>query len=96
MHMTNGEWINLAAILLGPILAVLVTRFIDSRRETQSRRMEIFKTLMRTRRTPTYADHVGALNLIEVEYPCRWTPTKNILVQTTCASDSWLQCCANG
>jgi Family of unknown function (DUF6680) len=30
--------------------------------------MDIFKTLMPTRRTPMYPEHVGALNLIELEY----------------------------
>lgn len=30
--------------------------------------MEIFRTLMRTRRMPVHFDHVGALNLIEIEF----------------------------
>ncbi len=30
--------------------------------------MDVFRTLMRTRRTPTEPEHVGALNLIEIEF----------------------------
>jgi hypothetical protein len=30
--------------------------------------MSVFKTLMRTRRTPVHIDHVGALNLVEIEF----------------------------
>lgn len=30
--------------------------------------MDIFKTLMRTRRTPIAPEHVGALNLVEIEF----------------------------
>ena len=30
--------------------------------------MDIFRTLMRTRGMPTYWEHVGALNLVEVEF----------------------------
>jgi hypothetical protein len=62
------EWLTLLAIVVGPISAVFVTRWVDARRERHTRRMEIFKTLMRTRRTPMYPEHVGALNLIELEF----------------------------
>ena len=30
--------------------------------------MEIFRMLMRTRRTRLYPEHVGALNLVEIEF----------------------------
>lgn len=62
------EILTLVAVFLGPISAVFVTRWIDGLREDKQRRMEVFKTLMRTRRTPIYPEHVGALNLIEIEF----------------------------
>ena len=62
------EWITLLAVLLGPILAVWATRFLDDRRSTHEQRMSVFKTLMRTRRTPVMPEHVGALNLVEIEF----------------------------
>jgi hypothetical protein len=62
------EWISLAAILIGPLLAVLATRYLDDRKAKHEQRMSVFKTLMRTRRTPTTPEHVGALNLVEIEF----------------------------
>lgn len=62
------QWVNLAAILLGPILAVIITRIIDSRRDRYARRMHVFRELMRNRRNALSPDYVGALNLVEVEF----------------------------
>lgn len=56
------------AALIGPIAAVWITRRSDDRKEIRARRMEIFRTLMRTRKMPIHFEHVGALNLIEVEF----------------------------
>lgn len=60
--------LTIFALIAGPIVAVLITRWTDDRRERKNRRMEIFRTLMRTRRTPMVPEHVGALNLIEFEF----------------------------
>ena len=62
------EYVTIAALLLGPIFAVLVTRYIDGLRANKVRKLEIFRTLMRTRRMNLNWEHVGALNLIEVEF----------------------------
>jgi hypothetical protein len=62
------EWLTLAAILIGPIAAVFITRHLDDRRFAAGRKMDIFRTLMRTRRIPSHVYHVGALNLVEVEF----------------------------
>ena len=67
-HIRLFEWLTLAAIFLGPIVAVFVTRWVDCLRERGQRRMDVFRTLMRTRRAPISGDHVGALNLIEIEF----------------------------
>ncbi|WP_286909324.1 DUF6680 family protein [Roseovarius sp.] len=56
------------AALIGPALAVWITRMSDDRKEVRARRMDIFRTLMRTRKMPIHFDHVGALNLIEIEF----------------------------
>ncbi|WP_455373784.1 DUF6680 family protein [Limibacillus halophilus] len=69
--MNDSLWIGAAtivAVLVGPILAVFVSKFNDDRRAAYFRRVDIFKTLMRTRRMPIHYDHVGALNLVEVEF----------------------------
>ena len=69
--MDNGIWMGLAtivAIIVGPVIAVWITRKIDQDRAAKVRKMEIFRTLMRTRGMPIHWDHVGALNLVEVEF----------------------------
>ena len=67
----DGAWIGfgaVAAAFIGPIAAVLVTRWVDHRRERYSRRLQVFRTLMQSRRVPTSPEFVGALNLVEVEF----------------------------
>lgn len=59
---------TIVAVILGPILAVWVTRYMDRRRADKERKMDIFRTLMRTRRTKLTPEHVGALNLVEIEF----------------------------
>ena len=70
------EYLTIAAIVLGPIFAVIITRFIDSRRMARHRRLEIFRNLMASRSQPLSRDFVGALNLIEIEFHGR----KNVIV----------------
>ncbi|MDE0147330.1 MAG: hypothetical protein OXM58_03075 [Rhodospirillaceae bacterium] len=70
--MSDGQVIlsicTILAIILGPIFAVLVTRYVDKQRASETRKMDIFRTLMRTRKMPIHFEHVGALNLIEIEF----------------------------
>ena len=60
--------LTLIAIVTGPILAVVITRWFDARREKTSRRLTVFRDLMRTRATRIDPIHVGALNLVELEF----------------------------
>ena len=69
------EWLTLGvlvltivAIVYGPIKAVQITRKRDEEREDRNRKLAVFRTLMQTRRSRTNQDHVGALNLIELEF----------------------------
>ncbi|CAM3870059.1 DUF6680 family protein [Litorimonas haliclonae] len=73
--MTDAEKINVTilvvtiiAIILGPVLAVWVTRIIDHKREKTSRKLNVFRALMRTRQARLSEEHVLALNLIELEF----------------------------
>lgn len=61
-------WSILAATFLGPIVAVLMTRYIDHLREKGSRRLSIFRTLMATRRAWLSPDHIAALNQVELDF----------------------------
>jgi hypothetical protein len=56
------------ATLLGPVLAVYVTRKVDEERRVRDRRLDIFRSLMATRRAPLSSDKARALNLVEIEF----------------------------
>lgn len=62
------EIFTLIALIAGPVIAVIIARYMDTRRAKRERRMDIFRTLMRTRRSRLMPDHVGALNLVEIEF----------------------------
>lgn len=61
-------WVQAVAILVGPIAAVWVTRWMDQKREDRDRRLDTFRALMKTRRLRLSQEHVAALNLVEIEF----------------------------
>jgi hypothetical protein len=56
------------AIVYGPIKAVEITRKKDIERDADARKRLILSTLMRTRKMVMNADHVGALNQVQLEF----------------------------
>ena len=66
--MTINEVTTIAALILGPILAVQVAIFLEKRRSVKNRRVDIFKTLMATRGSFLSMAHVEALNRIDLEF----------------------------
>jgi hypothetical protein len=66
--MPVNEILTLFAIFVSPIIAVVVTRFMDDRSEKKRRQHQIFRDLMRTRAAKISQEHVTALNLIEIEF----------------------------
>lgn len=64
--MKTAEWLTVMALILGPILALLAQRALDSLRETRKRRVGLFFTLLTTRMSPLAPNHVQALNSIDV------------------------------
>ncbi len=56
------------ATLAGPVLAVLITRYVDDSRRVRERRLDVFRSLMTTRRAILAPDRVRALNLVEIEF----------------------------
>lgn len=62
------EIVAIVAIVVGPIAAVIVTRYLDLRNEMRRRKYDILVSLMRTRMARLSAEHVGALNLIQLEF----------------------------
>jgi len=64
--------VSILAMVVGPILAVVVTRCMDNHRAVNDRRMDVFRSLMKTRKARLTSEHVAALNLVEIEfYKCK-------------------------
>ena len=59
---------TIAAIIIGPIVALWLQRISERRRESRNRKLIIFKELMATRAIKVSPRHVDALNAIEVEF----------------------------
>lgn len=64
--MKTAEWLTIAAIILGPILALGAQRVLDNMRENGKRRVGLFFTLLTTRMNPLAQAHVQALNSIDL------------------------------
>ena len=60
--------LTIFALIAGPVIAVLITRYWDGKREANRRKWEIFRNLMCFRRHPLSQGFVSSLNLLEVEF----------------------------
>lgn len=63
-----NEWLTLAAIVIGPIVAVGLTLVFEKVRRSREQRLEIFRTIMTTRHLPGDARYSNSINLIPVEF----------------------------
>ena len=61
-------WLTIAAIVLGPILALLLQRRQDKRREDDKRKRQIFHQLLLTLKVPMAPRHVDAINSVPLEF----------------------------
>lgn len=61
-------WITIAAILLGPVVAIMTSQYLDKVRADKQRKLDVSRTLMQTRSMQISPKHVGALNLVELEF----------------------------
>lgn len=66
--MTTSEILNLIAIIVIPIVAVLISQWLQNRAEKRKDRMQIFKVLMTSRVYGWTPDSVYALNTIDIVY----------------------------
>ncbi len=60
--------ITIVAIIIGPILAVQAETYLSRRREERERRLQVFRTLMLTRKVPLAPNRIDALNLIDIYF----------------------------
>lgn len=77
--MNINAWLTLLAIVLAPIIAILVGKFLDLRKEKKEAKLWIFRTLMATRATPMSLDHIRALNMIDVTFYGAEKKSKNVV-----------------
>lgn len=60
--------LTILAIVIGPIAAVQIEKYIQRKRDSKNQREDIFKTLMATRGSVLSYAHVEALNRIDLEF----------------------------
>ncbi len=66
--MTSSDWVMILAVLLAPLVAVQVQKYLESIKEKRERKLRIFKQLMATRAATVSPEHVQALNMIDLEF----------------------------
>ena len=66
--MDTKDWIIVVATVLGPILAVQAQKAVESFRERRNRKTWVFTQLMATRAARVSAEHVQALNMIDIVF----------------------------
>ena len=66
--MTINEWLTVLAILIGPIVAVGITLWIECRRRKRDSRVIVLRQLRATRHLPGDPNYSTAVNLIPVEF----------------------------
>lgn len=62
------EWLTLAAILLSPLIAVQVEKWLERRREEKGRKLMVFRALMANRAAKLSQAYVEALNMIDLTF----------------------------
>lgn len=63
-----GEWLTIAATIVGPILAVQAQKWVERDTAKQTMKDTIFRTLMATRGARLSQPHVEALNMIPIAF----------------------------
>lgn len=94
-----ADWLMIFAVLLGPIIAVQLTRYLDRIKEIRERKLDIFKTLMATRAYNVSWAHVEALNRIDLEFDhnnkkekaviAAWKEYLDLLSNSSISAEQW-------
>jgi hypothetical protein len=66
--LTVGEWITVAAIILGPILAVATQLWFQARKTKRDSKLWVFNTLMGLRASFVNPNFVQAINLVDTVF----------------------------
>lgn len=68
LEIAISNWVMISAVIIGPIAAVQIQKFLETRKEAKERRIKVFKDLMSTRAATLTYIHVAALNLVGLEF----------------------------
>lgn len=77
--MTWNDCLMIVAVLLSPLIAVQVTRYLDDKKEVRERQLWIFKTLMASRASSMSPHHVEALNRIDLEFKAQSKKDRDVI-----------------
>ncbi len=67
-QLETKDWLVILATIAGPIFAVQAQKWIERLREGRNRKLRIFERLMATRAARLSAEHVQALNMIDLVF----------------------------
>lgn len=62
------EWLTLVGIIVGPIVAVVLTLWIEARRRGHDQQVQVLKALLTTKHLPGDPAYSVAINMIPVEF----------------------------
>jgi hypothetical protein len=62
------EWLTLIGVIIGPIVAVLISLWLDGRRRDRDQKLVILRLLLTTRHLVGDPGYSAAINLIPVEF----------------------------
>ncbi len=77
--MNLSDYLTIVAILFAPIIAIVVGKYLDDRKEKKEAKLWIFRSLMATRAVPMSQEHVRALNMIDVNFYGEDTKSKKVV-----------------
>ncbi|MXP14008.1 hypothetical protein GRI44_04505 [Altererythrobacter confluentis] len=66
--MSTTELLTLAAILIGPVLAIVVQIVAERRKQIRESRVQTFRTLVSTRHLPGDPSYSTAINMIPIDF----------------------------
>lgn len=66
--MQAADWMIVLAVLLGPLIAIQVQKWLELARENKRRKIQVFQALMSSRASRLTELHVQALNMIDIEF----------------------------
>jgi hypothetical protein len=90
------DWLLILATIAGPILAVQAHKWVERLREGRNRKLRLFERLMATRAARLSAEHVQALNMIDLVFygSCFFDIHRRSKTEQASGASARATCCA--